>query len=277
LKIFFREKRIKIPILIHRNYNLPEEIDKKTLIFAISYSGNTEETISSFKEALKRKYKILTITSGGKLLKLSQKFKIPVAKIEEGLPPRMAIGILFSALLKSLINSKIIKDFSKEFFTLEKKLKPELLEKKGKKLASKLKEKILLIYCPEEFEGLARIWKQNLNEAAKSPAFSNLFPELNHGEIQSFEDSGKFFHAIFFSDKKLNPRILKREKLTAQILKKRGVGIDFIFLNKKNILEKIFSNILLGFWVSFYLALLQKKDPLSIKVIEEFKRKMKEN
>jgi glucose/mannose-6-phosphate isomerase len=275
LKIFLKEKGEKIQVLIQRNYNLPTGIDKKTLISAISYSGQTEETISAFKKALKKKYKIFAITSGGKLLKICQKFNVPVVKIEGGIPPRMAIGILFSCLIKILINSKLIKDFSKEILVLEKKLNPETLEKEGKKLAKKLKGKILLIYSPEELEGLARIWKLNLNETAKVPAFFNLFPELNHGEIQSFEDFGKLFEAIFFFDPKSEKRILKREKITAEILEKRRVGIDFIYFKEKNILEKIFSKILLGFWLSFYLAILNKKDPLATKVIEELKERMK--
>jgi glucose/mannose-6-phosphate isomerase len=275
LKIFLKEKGEKIKVLIQRNYNLPAGIDKKTLISAISYSGQTEETISAFKEALKKKYKTLAISSNGELLKICQKFKIPFVKIEGGIVPRMAIGILFSCLVKVLMNSKLIKDFSKEILILEKKLKPKNLEKEGKKLAKKLKGKILLIYCPEELEGLARIWKLNLNETAKVPAFFNLFPELDHGEIQSFEDLGKFFEAIFFFDQKSDKRILKRERITAKILKKRGVGINFIYFKEKDILEKIFSKILLGFWLSFYLAILNKKDPLATKAIEELKEKMK--
>jgi len=275
LKIFLREERTKIPVLIHRNYNLPQAIDKKTLICTISYSGDTEETISALKEAKKRKFKILAISSGGKLEKISKKNKIPFILIKRGFVPRLAIGILFSSLLKVLINSKIIKDFSKEILSLEKKLKPRASEGEGKKLAKKLKRKILLIYCSEEWKGLARIWKLNFNETAKSPAFFNLFPELNHGEIQSFEDYGKFFDAVFFFDKKSHPRILKREKITSQILRKRGVGINFVFLNEKNVLEKIFSKILLSLWTSYYLAVFQKKEPLSVKTIEELKRKMR--
>lgn len=274
LKIFFREKKIKIKILIHRNYDLPEDIDKNTLIFTISYSGNTEETISALKEAIRKKCRVLGISSGGELEKVCKKFKIPFVKVREGLPPRMAIGVLFSAVLKVLINSKIVKDFSKEILSLERKLKPEILEKEGKKLAKKIKGGILRIYCPEEWEGLARIWKLNLDETAKIPAFFNLFPELNHGEIQSFE-SFKNFHAIFFFDKKSHPRILKREIITSEILKKKGVKVNFIFLNEKKVLEKIFSKILLAFWFSYYLAIFRKKNPFSTEIIAELKRKMK--
>jgi len=275
LKIFLKERGAKIKVFIKRNYNLPDWIDKNTLISTVSYSGNTEETISCLKAAKAKKAKIFAISSGGKLQNLSKRYKIPIVLVKKGYPPRLAIGILFSAILKVLINSKIIKDFSREVILLEKKIKPKISEGKGKELAKKIKGRILLIYCPEELEGVARIWKQNFNETAKLPAFFNVFPELNHGEIQSFEDFGRFFEAIFFLDKKSNPRILKRERLTAQIFKGKGVGISFVPFNEKGVLERIFSKILLGLWTSYYLAIFQKKDPLSIETIEEFKRKMK--
>lgn len=275
LKIWLKEKEIKLPVEIHRNYNLPFNVDKKTLTIIISYSGNTEETLSAFKKAGREKLKLVAITSGGNLLKICKRSKVPLVVVPKSYPPRLALGFLFSSLMRVLKNSKIIRDISREILSLESKIKLKKLEKEGKNLAKKLKQKIPLIYAPEKICVLAKIWKINFNETSKVPSFYNCFPELNHNEIAGFESLGKNFHIILFIDKSQNPKILKREILTAKILKEKAVKSSFVFLKGKEVLPKIFSNVILGNWVSYYLALEHKKDPLEEKLIAEFKKKMK--
>ncbi len=280
LKMYFKNSKIKIPLFLHRDYNLPFQVDKKDLIVAISYSGNTEETISSFNEALRRKLKVAAITSGGKLAQLCQKNEIPLVLIPTGIPPRSALGYLFAALLKILINCQILPDVSEEILILEKTLHPKKLENSGKKLAQKLKNKIPLIYASCFNFPLAKIWKIKFNENSKIPAFANFFPELNHNEMVGFSEISNFqipisnFYVLILKDLKDHLRILKRMDLTAEILKKRGVKVENIYLQGKNFFSKIFSNLLLADWVSYYLALNYKIDPRPVKIVEEFKKKM---
>ena len=269
LKMWLELEKIALPINVHRNYKLPFWVDKSYLIIIISYSGNTEESISAFKEALKKKLALAVITSGGKLEKLCIQNKIPIALIPKGFPPRMALGFHFSALAKILINCKMLKNRTKEILSLEKSLNPRILEKKGEKIAERIKG-IPIIYASYPMETLAKIWKIKFNEQSKRPAFFNFFPELNHNEMIGIEKTKDIFHLIILKDK--DPRMAKRMLLTSEILK---IKTDFIEIDGKTVLEKIFSNILLSDWVSFYLAVKEGIDPIPVKIIEDFKERLK--
>ena len=113
---------LKFPLYIHRSYNLPLQANKKSLIICISYSGNTEETISAFEETRKRNLKTIVITTGGKLKELAETYNTPLVLLPGGIQPRSAIGYLFSALVKVLSNSGVVKDRSKEILETAKNL-----------------------------------------------------------------------------------------------------------------------------------------------------------
>jgi len=269
------------PIFIHRDYGLPKEAGKNSLIFTISYSGNTEETLSAFMEARKKNFKTIAIASGGKLIELSKKYSIPFAQIPSGIQPRCALGYQFSALFEFLSRLKVIKKLEKELIKLEKILLPQNLEKKGKRLAQKLLGKIPLIYSSRPYSTLARIWKIKFNENSKIPAFFNVLPELNHNEMTGIgeckeEKLRKIFEVLILQDKKIDyERTQKRMKILSQIFKKRKISVSFIEIEGNDIFEKVFSSIILADWTSFYLALLRKIDPTPVKLVEEFKARMK--
>lgn len=274
LKIYFENAKIKFPLFLHRDYQLPYLAEKKDLIIAISYSGNTEETISAFNEALKKKLKLVAITSGGKLSDLCQKNKIPLVLLPSGIPPRLSLGYQFSALLKIMINLEIAPDCSDQILNLEKKLKPRVLENQGKILAKKLINKIPLIYSSWRNFALSYIWKIKFNENSKTPAFANFFPELNHNEMVGFEKNLKKFYFLILKDQNDHPRIKKRMDLTSEILKAKGLEGEILEIKGENFFEKIFSNLILADWVSYYLAIHYGIDPTPVKIVEEFKKKM---
>ncbi len=280
LKMYLEYAKINIPLTLHRNYSLPPWAEENDLAFAISYSGNTEETISAFEEALKRKLKLISITSGGRLAQISQENKVPLILIPGHLPPRMALGYLVGSLFKALINLKILPEITKEILKLETTLEPRKWEKEGKILAKKLKNKIPLIYSSAFNFPLAKIWKIKFNENSKVPAFANFFPELNHNEMVGFSENQNLqfkiqnFHLLILKDTTDHPRILKRMDLTAKILRKRGLKVENIYLPKKEFFQKIFSNLLLADWASYYLALNYQIDPMPVKIVQEFKKLM---
>ena len=268
---------LKPPLYIHRNYGLPSGADKKSLIIAVSYSGNTEETISAYEEAVEKGFKTIAISCGGKLKELAEKKNLPQVIIPStGIQPRCATGYLFSALLKTLSNSGVIEDKSEEVLEMAENLNPLNFEAQGKNLAKKLTDKIPIIYASNSFKSLARIWKIKFNENSKIMAFWNYFPELNHNEMAGITNLKGNFHILIIRDKDDQPRISKRMELFADLAKEKGVEVDFIELEGKNILEKIFNNLILSDWVSYYLAQEYKVDPVSLEIIEEFKKKLKE-
>lgn len=270
LKLYFEKSKINLPIIIHKDYNLPFPSGKNDFHFVISYSGNTEETISSFKELLKKRLKMIVISSNGKLEKLARKEGIPLILVPKGIPPRFALGYFFSIIFKILKNKGIIKESDKKFYL---KLEPEKLEGEGINLAKKIKNRIPLIYSSKINFPLAQIWKINFNENSKVPAFANFFPELNHNEMQGFETFGRKFFIIFLQDKEDYSQIKKRMEITSKILKKKGVRGIILNLKEKDILLKIFKNILISEWTSFYLSQFYNRDPGPVKLVEEFKKK----
>jgi len=274
---------LKLPFYIHRSYKLPPQAAKESLIICISFSGNTQETISALKEAQERKLKVAAITAGGELAKLAQKYNTPFVLLPSvKIQPRWAVGYLFGTLAKILSNSGVIEDSSEEILKAAENLKPLELETQGESLAKKLVGKIPLIYASDKFKALARIWKINFNENSKIMAFWNYFPELIHNEIVGYSNlkpqsvNLKNFHLIILRDSNDHPKILRAMELTADLLKEKGIEVDFVELEKKNILEKVFQNLILSDWVSYYLAKEYKIDPAPVRIVEEFKRKLEE-
>jgi len=272
VRLYLLKINKNVPIAIHRDYGLPKATDRKSLLVCVSYSGNTEETISSFKEALKNNNKIVGITTGGILSKLCKKNNVPLITIPStGIQPRSSVGYQFFALIKLLANSRVIKIQSKEILQTAKNLKPE-----------KLLNKIPLIYTSNNWAYLAYNWKIKFNENSKILAFANYFPELNHNELVGFsqniltkEREKCPFHVIMLRDEKDNKRNLKRMAIMKEILRKKNVSVDIIDISGYNLLTAIFSNLLLGDWTSYYLALYQNIDPTPVAIIEEFKKKLK--
>jgi len=273
-------KTTKAGVHIHRNYGLPYYIKsqklkvKSQLIVCISYSGNTEETLSSYREAIKMGLPIVSIASGGKLLELSKKYKSPVVIIPGGIQPRSALGYQFAALIKILENLKIIKNIEKEILNAAENFAPKKLDGQGKNLAKKLLDKIPVVYSSQRYKALAYIWKIKFNENTKIPAFWNYFPELNHNEMVGYANASKLLHVLILRDKNDYPRNLKRMGLTAELLKNRGLKVEFIEIVGKSIWEKILNNLILADWVSYYMAIFEGVDPTPVAMVEEFKKKL---
>lgn len=280
LKIWLEERspRFSLPLYIHRDYDVPNEADENTLIIYSSYSGNTEEPISGFTEAIKRNYIVAAISSNGKIKDICEKNNLPFVKIPAGIEPRCATGYLFLGLLKILKEAGLVKDPSAEIADLSKNLEAisqDALEAQGKALAEKSAKKIILIYASNKFKAIAKIWKIKLNENAKTPAFYNYFPELNHNEMNGFVNVGKNkMRIIILKDRSDRPRILKRMAVFSKMIEQRGAETEFVDIKEGNILFKVFSSLMLGDWFSYHLALRYKTDPTPVQMVEEFKKKM---
>lgn len=271
LNIYLKEKNIALPFLVQRDYSLPNLVDKNWLIICISYSGNTEETLSCLKLAQKKNIALALITSNGSLKKIAENKNLPLALVPEGIQPRIALGYQFSALVGIMEKAGIVKN-GKDILKL-KNIKPD--EKKAKQVARKLKGQIPIIYSSNKLKALARIYKMSLNETAKTPAFWNYFPELNHNEMQGFRQKQKSFYFLILEDKDDSKKIKKRMKITKNLLKKQGVKGEIIKLKGGDLLKRIFSGILFSYWSSYYLALLSNVDPEPVKLVEQFKKQMK--
>ncbi len=267
----------------HRDYGLPDSVSKKTLFFALSYSGNTEETLSTVRAAVTRGAKIVCVASGGELERIALRKKLSLVKLPPGLQPRCATGYFFSVILSILHEAGLTRDYSRDLTALTKKLEKKRVEseKKGAELAAKLRDAIPLVYSSSEWWSVARAWKIKFNENAKIPSFYAVLPELNHNEVAGFsENRGRRalanFHAVFLRDAASDARVLKRFLVTRELLRELGVNSSVVEMKGVNALEKMFSTAWLGDFTAFNLALARGVDPEQVPVVEYFKKKLAE-
>ena len=188
---------LTVPIIVNRDYNLPFFVTKKSLVICVSYSGNTEETISCFKDALLKSAMLFTVSSGGLLEKLSKGVGIPHIKIREGIPPRSGLPLIYTALLTILEKLELIENMDSDI-----KETSEILEKLAKeynvnqKTESNLPKNIayglyntIPVFIGHGFlSPIAYRAKCELNENSKLLAISEELPEQNHNGIVAWDN-----------------------------------------------------------------------------------------
>jgi glucose/mannose-6-phosphate isomerase len=278
--IFYLFKNyLKMPILINKNYNLPKFVSDKTLLFLVSYSGNTEETLSNLEEGINRKAKIISITSNGELLEKTKEnylsFEIP-----KGLPPRMAFPYLFYPIYFILKNFTQFDFGEDEFFEKLDSLYEDFKNKNnlGDILADKIVDKIPIIYASDSLTPVGLRWKQEINENSKYIAYNLSFPELNHNESVFWESRELKDKIIFIilRDKFDSSQMKKRIDISIELLKERKWEVIELFSSGEKPLFNLYSLIPLGDYISIKLAYLKNVEPLPVKIIDELKKRLKE-
>lgn len=266
----------RLQVFQNRFYCLPVEAYNNSLNIICSYSGNTEETIASFQECLDNNLPCVGISNGGKIKEMCLANNI--AHIEVPYPfdnfqPRMATGYFVFSIFQLLINSGLIKFDVTQLGEISEKLKEatDELEERGKALAKKLVGKTPIIYAGTRFKSIANIWKIKINENAKTPAFWNYFPELNHNEMVGFTNPQAKFFFVMLLDKEDHPQNIKRFAVMKDLMAKKGMEGEIVEVTGDNVFEKVFSALCLGDWTSYYLALEYGIDPTPVDMVEEFK------
>jgi glucose/mannose-6-phosphate isomerase len=267
---------IKVPIFVNHDYDLPEFVNSKTLVFVVSYSGNTEESLAAFKVAFRKNCRIVGMSSGGKLRDFCLKNSLPHILVPGGLQPRMALGYLFFPLLNTLYSSHLIPNPENDVNAVVAALRKADIEEKAKELAEKLAGKIPIIYSSNKLAAVAYKWKINFNENSKTHAFCNTFPELNHNEITGYTKLNAYYYVIMLQDEDDYRRIKERMSLTKDLITNKGVEVTQIALTGECLLSRMFSAIHLGDLTSYYLALLNKVDPEPVEMQENLKKKLAE-
>ena len=266
-----------LDLAIHSDYGLPRYIDKKRAVIASSYSGNTEEPISSFMEAKEKGFSLAVSTTGGKLLEMAKGNTSPYIQIPDtGIQPRSALGYATRALLKLVGEEAMFEEVGE----LAKKLSPVDLEKKGEELAKALFGKVPVIYSSRRNGAIANNWRIRFHESAKIPAFSNVFPELNHNEMTGFDviDSTKGLSEniafVFLKDSQDDERIQKRMEVVKEQYRERGLQVEALELEGEGLGKRIFSSVVLADWTALHTAKLYGTEPEKVPMVEEFKRRI---
>jgi len=286
LKDWAREK-IAVPIEVCREYALPAYANRKTLVFVISYSGETEESLSVYLDAIKKKCITVCISSGGTLQKFAEKMGVPFLTVPSGIAPRAALPYLFIPLpilleklnMVSGVKSEISEtlDLLREIGAANAPEKP-LKENFSKKLASEICGTVPVIYGFGVYRAVAQRLKQQFNENSKVPSKWESFPELNHNEIVGWESAGelaKLFSVIFLRDAFESEAICERIAATQELMRKESVKIFEMRGIGKSVLARMLSVICVGDFVSVYLAILRGLDPTPVKTIALLKERVK--
>jgi glucose/mannose-6-phosphate isomerase len=283
------KNQLTVPIEVSREYTLPAYANRRTLVFITSYSGDTEETLSSFLEALKRKCMIYCISSGGALLKYAQKLKVPYLQVPSGMPPRAALPYMLLPLLVYMEKAGLVKGVREELnetFSLLEKISEDVSPEKptvenfAKHLAQTIGESTPIVYGFGFYRGVAQRFKQQFNENSKSAAKWEYFPELDHNEIVGWEGRGeqcKWYSIILIRDADEPVEIESRIEVTKQIMERRGLIMVDLEVQGKSQLAKMLSTIVVGDFASVYLSVLRGEDPTPVKTITTLKNTLAQN
>ena len=274
-----------IDVEVRKTYNLSKtHIASRPFCLLISYSGNTEETVSVAKDAINQNLEWAAISSGGELLELATKYNKKFIKVPDGLQPRAAFGLMTKAVINFLPEqtkevfiaaceeagnylNNLTEDDSSEVFEF------------SKNIASQIGSKTAVIYAGSELTYLvAQRWKTQINENSKSKAYVGFMPEVHHNEILSWEadqegSKNNFILILLRGDD--HKKIDNRFEFTKELIGSKVDTIDVRNISTENLIKDLFHLVLIGDLVSVNLADHLKTDPFNIDAIENLKKKLK--
>jgi len=278
-----------VPITVCREYDLPAYVNDFTLVIASSYSGNTEETLSAFQQAIERQAKVVVVSTGGKLTDLAGEMGTPIIPVRYKSSPRAAIGHSLVLLLGIFADLDLIPDPTpdlEEAIQVMMAMQPQLdlgtplATNPAKSLALRLNGKLPVIYGAGLFSDVARRWKGQFNENAKHWSFFEVLPEANHNAILGYQFPAALARqlvVLFLTGPADHPRLRLRQQVTAEVLDKAGVPVEWIAAQGSSPAAQVFSLIHYGDYVSFYLSLLNQIDPSPVPLIDYLKRRLAES
>ena len=273
-------------ILIHpvHDYRLPSFAKPKDLLIAVSYSGETEETLAAAAEGIKLGCRLVAVTSGGSLAKLARGVRSPVIEVPGGIPPRYAFGYFFG-ILPSLGMDWVYGDLRGELERARAHLrdlrdhfvpKVPVTRNRAKALAVRLKGTTPVVYAAPPFDSIAKRWQTQFNENAKMLAFSSTLPEADHNEIVGWalDASARHFTPILLRDPDETPEMRRRLDATAAMFSKH-TKVEQVRDDDEQLLGRMLGTLFLGDYVSLYLAALRRVDPAPMAPITELKARLK--
>ena len=260
---------------VNRDYFLPNFADPETLVFAVSYSGNTEETLSAYADAKKKGCSIVAVTSGGKLAELAKADGIPLIQVPGGQPPRTALGFLLIPVVAACHRMGLLpeQNFERAFEVLDQCAKKWGVnagfdENPTKQLAQALQGKLPILYGLGTWQGVvAGRWKAQINENSKNHAFYHTFPELNHNEILGWvgcqQQNVAHWAVVLLCDGAESAKLQARARISFELIGDRAEFHEVV-AEGVGLLERMLSLTFFGDWTSIYLAALNDVDPENI-------------
>jgi glucose/mannose-6-phosphate isomerase len=269
-----------VPITVIRDFQLPFPLNSNHLFVASSFSGNTDETLSLLKQVRQSKARVLAVAGGGQLAKITEEEGLPLLTIQTSGEPRSALGysllLLLGVLARLGLVSTAADDVQSAFAALREqvaRLGEEMPDgdNPAKQLAQELAGRLALIYSGGIFTGVARRWKTQLNENAKAWAFCESIPELLHNSVEAFHTAtveGADSLALILLPVAASAELGRRYQILEELLTRQGIPYRRISGSAGPPLAQVLGMVLLGDYVSYYLALIRSLDPSETPLLE---------
>ena len=279
-----------LPVSVHRDYSLPVHArGEESLVICSSHSGNTEETLDAFESARKAECRIVVVCTGGELAKRAKENNIPIWTFDHAGQPRAAVGFSFGLLLAMFQRLGFIPDQSKEMEDAvasmkrtQQHLKADVpaVKNPAKRYAGQLMGRWVTFMGSGLLSVVARRWKGQINEVAKAGANFEFLPEADHNTLAGTKNPEETLNAhtmtLFLRAPSDHPRNRLRSDLTRKAFMLEGMNTDYIDARGNTPLAHMWTSILFGDYMSYYLAMGYGVDPTPIQALVEFKEAMKE-
>ena len=282
------EAQGSLPITVVRDFRLPFKPDSGTLVMACSYSGETRESLSLFQEAVEAGSTVVAVTGGGTLAGLAAKSGAPVLHVAAKGEPRNAVGYNLMLILGLLQRLDLVETRDSDVQSAIEATEQQIAliepdrptgENLAKQIALELHGRVPLIYGGGIFRGVARRWKTQINENAKAWAFFETVPELLHNSVEAYPgwaDSGLQLTALILQPIVGPEELTGHYEVLAELLRSNTIPHRLLKGRDDNPLAQLLNMLILGDYVSYYLAVLKGVDPSRTPSLEEAKRLVSE-
>ena len=283
------EPRLPVPFSVIKTYGpLPEWVGRNTLVFAVSYSGSTEETVAALEEAHQRGARAIAISSGGPLAEMAREYGLAHVRIPTGLQPRASLGYLTLPILAVLVQIGLVPDMQADVDEAVDVLsdiasrchrKRPHDENPAKQLASRLHGRVPVVYGGAGLGATAAYrFKCDLNEYGKTPAFSHELPELDHNEIvgwnQLDEMTKQHFVVVYLRDPGDHARVQIRFEITRKLIEPNVAEVIEIPAEGHSVIARLLSLVLITQLAAIYVGFGYEVDPGPVEAIQKLKSEL---
>ncbi|HET7490019.1 MAG TPA: bifunctional phosphoglucose/phosphomannose isomerase [Acidimicrobiales bacterium] len=277
---------MSVPVVVVKSYTLPAFVGEGSLVFAVSFSGNTSETVESVGEAAVQGARVVAVTNGGQLEKMAMSWGAPVIQVPRLPQPRTALGAMAIPPLVVLEQVGLFPGASQWIELAVEQLKrrrDQLVAGQGpaREIARRIGRTIPLVHSAGQLGvAAANRWRTQINENAKAPAFSSVYPELCHNEIQGWGQHGdvtrQLITIVDLRHESEHPQVSRRFELANELVREVVVGIEELWAEGEGDLAQLLDLILIGDFVSLELAAAEGIDPGPVPALDELKQRLQE-
>jgi len=277
-----------VPVLVCRGYDLPAWArGQETLVIASSHSGNTEETLSAFEQALNRDCRVMAVCTGRKLAARARETGVPLWRFDHQGQPRAAVGYSFGILLAVFVRLGFLPDPQSDIDSAVAAMKAQqehikgdvpVLSNPAKRLAGQSMNRWVSVFAADFLEPVARRWKGQVSEVAKAWCQFEFLPEADHNTLAGVVNPENLLtqnFILFLRAPGNHPRNQLRIQMTKEIMMLEGLGTDFVVAQGDTRLAQMWTLIHFGDYFAYYLAMLYGANPTLVEAIEGLKVRMK--